>query len=527
MLGVIGSSLAVALKSFYPREKHTAWFGLILVVIGNALCFLGGRTLLIPVGWELSTFGVFFIYLCSELKWARSFSSYVIASSFSVCLLVIWILCPTHPLASLAFIIALLLKTGFLGMHFWLPLAYAEAPAPVAALFSGLLANTPLLLFAAYGESVITLPALSLWILVHISALGVVMGGLIAFFKQELKWAIAYSSIEQMGFLWVCLIASLALTSVAGTNPSLQELGRDFRLLFYIALTHHSLAKSFQFLGLGYLGHIAQSDSLSHLKGIGRDSGISSLLLGIGTFSFMGLPSTLGCIVELLFFTLLNETLKKITPLPLDILPAIGAVLVGLIFGAMAHWRMYLTLVLSVPNPGDKKPDIVDNGPLKKALYFLGFAIMGGPLALFLIKFFREDLIPPFFLNWITQILYIHMAFLGAFAFFIFIRRPHRIQKRVLWDCGSGYLGNELSVPAQVFSEPLTGPLSESWIMGHDGARIDNTFYAGLHAFNRLTARAVKAFDPGKIGSYLSFSVVFLLLSILAMVLIRWSQMGR
>ena len=155
---------------------------------------------------------------------------------------------------SVAFLLALFgfgAKAGILPLHVWLPEAHPAAPSPVSALMSGVMLKT-----AIYGLLRVTfdlLPAQLWWWGVLLLALGLasaLFGVVFAAVQTDMKRLLAYSSIENIGLIFVG-IGLTVLFAAYGMKPMAA-------LALTAALYHvasHAFFKSLLFLGTGRVLH--------------------------------------------------------------------------------------------------------------------------------------------------------------------------------------------------------------------------------------------------------------------------------
>ena len=142
-------------------------------------------------------------------------------------------------------IVALLLvgfgvKTGLLGLHMALPLAYGTTPAPGAAVLASAMIKAGLLgwlRFLPLGEA---LPGWSA-LLMGLGLVAAFYGVAVGLLQQAPRVILAYSSISQMGLISLALGLGLARPEAAG--PAL------FAVTLYAL--HHALVKAALFLGEG------------------------------------------------------------------------------------------------------------------------------------------------------------------------------------------------------------------------------------------------------------------------------------
>ncbi len=125
---------------------------------------------------------------------------------------------------TLALLAGLLFKAGGVPGHFWVPDAVQGSPAPVAAFLTTIPKIGALVAF--YRLAVVPLADVDLpWadLVAVLSVASMTLGNLAAFFQQDVKRLLAYSTISQVGYL-------LLPVAVAGRTDLDQE-----ALLYYLA----------------------------------------------------------------------------------------------------------------------------------------------------------------------------------------------------------------------------------------------------------------------------------------------------
>ena len=95
----------------------------------------------------------------------------------------------------------LMMKAAVFPLHFWLPSAHANAPAPVSALLSALVVKGAFyvllrLWFEAFGH--VVTPAAAQW-LGALGAAAILWGSVLSLIQSRLKLLIAYSTVAQLG----------------------------------------------------------------------------------------------------------------------------------------------------------------------------------------------------------------------------------------------------------------------------------------------------------------------------------------
>lgn len=178
----------------------------------------------------------------------------------------------------------LVLKTALFPFHFWLPPAHASAPAPVSALLSALVVKASfyillrlwLALFATFADGVDTLLGL-------LGAVAVLWGSVQALRQSRLKLLIAYSTVAQIGYLFLAFPLAMAGSVMAWSAVA------------YLALSH-SLAKSAMFLVAGNLLRFGGHDRIGDLDRVVQRLPLTAGAFALAGVSIMGLPPSGGFI---------------------------------------------------------------------------------------------------------------------------------------------------------------------------------------------------------------------------------------
>jgi formate hydrogenlyase subunit 3/multisubunit Na+/H+ antiporter MnhD subunit len=179
----------------------------------------------------------------------------------------------------------LLAKAALFPLHFWLPPAHANAPAPVSALLSALVVKGAFyILLRLWFEA---FPALMTPALAQafgaLGAAAILWGSVNALFQSRLKLLIAYSTVAQLGYLF--LLFPLAAAREGGF------LAWSGGLIF---LGAHACAKTAMFLTAGNILHAAGHDRIKDLDGITHVLPISAFAFGLAGVSLVGLPPSSG-----------------------------------------------------------------------------------------------------------------------------------------------------------------------------------------------------------------------------------------
>jgi len=179
----------------------------------------------------------------------------------------------------------LVLKTALFPFHFWLPPAHASAPAPVSAVLSALVVKASFYLLLRFWFWVLPEAATPVVtnLLGLLGALAVLWGGLRALTAERLKLLVAYSTVAQLGYLF--LVFPLALGSVEGFTA-----WGGVALL----LLAHATAKAGMFLSAGAILKASAHDGVSGIDGTAQALPVTVFAFALAGVSLVGLPPTGG-----------------------------------------------------------------------------------------------------------------------------------------------------------------------------------------------------------------------------------------
>lgn len=172
----------------------------------------------------------------------------------------------------------LVMKSALFPLHFWLPPAHGSAPAPVSALLSALVVKAAFYLLVRLWLTVFG-PLDTFGVAQLLGVLGsiaIIWGSLQALRQQRLKLLIAYSTVAQMGYLFLGFALNTAWSGV---------------IVFAIA---HALAKAAMFLAAGNLLRLLQHDRIAELDRTAVRLPITVAGFSMAGVSIMGLPPSGG-----------------------------------------------------------------------------------------------------------------------------------------------------------------------------------------------------------------------------------------
>ena len=186
--------------------------------------------------------------------------------------------------------VGLLLKAALFPLHFWLPAAHSSAPAPVSAALSALVVKGAFyLLIRLWFEVFESAGTVSVEQMIGgLGAVAIVVGSFQAIRQERLKLMIAYSTVAQVGYLFIMI-------PLAGSfgDPEASWRFEAWTGGLYHALSH-GFAKASMFLAAGVLLSALGHDRVWHLAGSASRFPVIYLSFGIAGMSLMGLPPSAG-----------------------------------------------------------------------------------------------------------------------------------------------------------------------------------------------------------------------------------------
>jgi formate hydrogenlyase subunit 3/multisubunit Na+/H+ antiporter MnhD subunit len=289
------------------KESRAAFsYWLLLMAVWGALnlVFVSGDLFTLYVALELLTFaGVPLVCLAGSGETLRAALRYVL---FALCGSVLYLLgavllyggygtldiplladaVQPEPIAwtALALMTAgLLAKTALFPLHIWLPPAHGGAPAAASAVLSALVIKGSWFLVVRLWfdvmPGVVTLPSAQL--LAGLGAAAIVVGSVVALRQERLKLLVAYSTMAQIGYLF--LMFPLAFD--AGSNALVHGAALTGGLLQAVS---HATAKAGMFMAAGLIYAALGHDRIADLAGVARAMPVTVLAFALSGIALMG-----------------------------------------------------------------------------------------------------------------------------------------------------------------------------------------------------------------------------------------------
>jgi formate hydrogenlyase subunit 3/multisubunit Na+/H+ antiporter MnhD subunit len=192
----------------------------------------------------------------------------------------------------------LLAKAALYPLHLWLPPAHAGAPAPASALLSGLVVKAPFFLVVRLWFDV--MPGLAdraaAQLLGALAAAAILFGSVLALRQARLKLLIAYSTVAQIGYLFL-------MFPLSGKSQVGHPWGNSAWTGGVLQAVSHAFAKAAMFMAAGLVYEALGHDRIAGLAGIGRALPITIFAFGLGGLSLMGLPPSGGFVAKAMLLT--------------------------------------------------------------------------------------------------------------------------------------------------------------------------------------------------------------------------------
>jgi multicomponent Na+:H+ antiporter subunit D len=224
---------------------------------------------------------------------------------------------PARLLPAVALVVlAFLVKSGAFPLFAWLPAAYHSLPAPVLALFAGLLTKVGVYAVLRIVGDVFQLAPQAYEVLGWIAVATMVTGVLGAAYHWDMRRILSFHIVSQIGYM----LLGIAPASTAATVGT----------VFYIL--HHIIVKANLFLIAAVVWRLAGSYDLRQTGGLWKSRPMLGLLFLIPALSLVGIPPLSGFWAK---FIVVREAL-----LQGQVAWAVAALLVGFLtlYSMMKIW---------------------------------------------------------------------------------------------------------------------------------------------------------------------------------------------
>ncbi|MEU2680339.1 Na+/H+ antiporter subunit D [Streptomyces sp. NPDC057067] len=298
----LGQGMADRDKETPVAVFHPAY---LILVAGVSLTFIAGDLVNLYVGFEIMLVASFVLLtLGGTGPRIRAGSTYVIISLFSSMLFLtaiamtyaatgtanlaqLAVRLPELPLGVQTLVQAMLLtvfaiKAAVFPLAAWLPDSYPTAPAPVTAVFAGLL--TKVGIYCMLRTETLLFPGNRLGdLLMALALASMIVGILGAVAQTDLKRLFSFTLISHIGYM------------VFGIGLATREAYGG--AIFYVA--HHITVQTSLFLVAGLIERRGGTNELTRLGGMARSAPLLAALFFVPAMNFAGIPPFSGFIGKL------------------------------------------------------------------------------------------------------------------------------------------------------------------------------------------------------------------------------------
>lgn len=184
-----------------------------------------------------------------------------------------------------AFFAAFAVKVPMFPVHTWLPDAHTEAPTAGSVILAGVLIK-----MGAYGFLRFSMPILPEAtramspIMIVLSVIGIIYGGIICLGQTDVKRLIAYSSVSHMGFVTLGIFA-LNFQGIQGG---------------ILQMINHGIVTGAMFLAIGIIYERTHTRQIADYGGVATVLPVFAAFFMVFTLASIGLPGTNGFVGEFL-----------------------------------------------------------------------------------------------------------------------------------------------------------------------------------------------------------------------------------
>ncbi|MET0447863.1 MAG: Na+/H+ antiporter subunit D [Aeromicrobium sp.] len=217
-------------------------------------------------------------------------------------------------------LLAFSIKAAVFPLSFWLPDSYPTAPAPVTAVFAGLLTKVGVYaMIRTETELFIDNDVNMLLMIVAFATM--IVGVLGALAQAELKRILSFTLVSHVGYM----VFGLAIATPAAIGAT----------IYY--MVHHIVVQTTLFLAVGLIERRAGSTSILKVKGLMRAAPIIAVLYFIPAVNLGGLPPFSGFIGK---FALFDAAAEVGTPIMMVLIVAGIVTSLLTLYALMRAWNL-------------------------------------------------------------------------------------------------------------------------------------------------------------------------------------------
>lgn len=450
----------------------------------------------------------------------------------------------------IVFLIGFGLKAGIFPLHVWLPEAHPAAPSHVSAFMSGIMIKMGVYgvirVFSYLQTELFTIGV----ILLCVGIVTGLWGAVLAAVQNDMKRLLAYSSIENIGIIFIAIGASGV--GAATGNKFLTLCAMSGALLHTV---NHSMFKTLLFFGAGNVYTETNTTSLDKLGGLARRMPLTATLFLVGVVAITALPPLNGFISEyLIYYGFFDALATNDSSVVAAVAGIISIALIGGII-ILAFSKLFGITFLGSPRSdavlGAKEVDksrLIGSAIPAAGILFVGlfpfiftkrmFYISGDFMNIQYAGIYYSQLSPQMF-N-ISVAVIVLLASIGALLYY----RKYQLSKQVeesspVWGCGftaptskMQYTGESYSEGLYSVSTSMTHRLSEGEVVDKEipfptQQRFDvrhkdkvsslfNEWWSRV--MHRINVRVMRL-NTGKVNHYILYALMFLVLILMLSIL--------
>ena len=220
----------------------------------------------------------------------------------------------------LMLLLAFAIKAAVFPLSFWLPDSYPTAPAPVTAVFAGLLTKVGVYAIIRTETQLFVDNDLN-FLLMMVALATMIVGILGAVAQAELKRILSFTLVSHIGYM----IFGLAINTPLAVGAT----------IYYIV--HHIIVQTTLFLAVGLIERRAGSTSILKVKGLMRAAPVLAVLYFIPAVNLGGLPPFSGFIGK---YALFDAAAQVGTPVMMVLIVGGIATSILTLYALMRAWNL-------------------------------------------------------------------------------------------------------------------------------------------------------------------------------------------
>jgi multicomponent Na+:H+ antiporter subunit D len=226
----------------------------------------------------------------------------------------------TQTVLHLLLLLAFSIKAAVFPLSFWLPDSYPTAPAPVTAVFAGLLTKVGVYAMIRTETQLFRDNDLNTLLLI-VALATMIVGVLGALAQAELKRILSFTLVSHVGYM----VFGLAIATPLAVGAT----------IYY--MVHHIVVQTTLFLAVGLIERRAGSTSILRVKGLMKAAPVIAVLYFIPAVNLGGLPPFSGFIGK---YALFDAAAEVGTPLLMVLI--VGGIVTSLLtlYALMRAWNL-------------------------------------------------------------------------------------------------------------------------------------------------------------------------------------------